>query len=514
MAIGNFFKKSKILLIILLLASVLRLWDLQGIPPHLRNDEAALGYNAYSILKTGRDEHGQFLPIIFQSFGDWKMGLYIYLTVPFIAILGLNELAVRLPSALSGIAAVLAIYGVVAELFDKKKIAYFASFLLAVSPLFVPFSRGAWEVNVSFFLTLAGIYFFLIAIKKYPKAIFFSAIFFGLSLLTCQSAKFSTPVIMTILVLIFNKQLRRIKKPIILSSLIAIFIFAIPVTLSFSQGKVARLTTLSIFSYPNGQGWYSETVFFTRSILFRWLSLYNPSLLFIKGDLNPQHGAPNLGPFLLVDTLFLFFGFIKLVRSSLSKEALFIWLSLFLLALPSALTIEKANLVRALTMFMPFILIEALGLDYLWENIRKKYKPITLFLTIFSFFYIANYAYFVDQYFIHGPKKNDAWQYGYKQIVQKITPIQSKYQQIIVQQSYEHPYIFFLFYQQYDPLKYQKNVSQVFAPNKEGKDMGLVSGIDNIMFTNIDWKLSKPAGSILFTMPVYKLDQESKFFSI
>lgn len=513
MAISNFFKKNKILLIILLLASVLRFWDLQGIPPHLRNDEAALGYNAYSILKTGSDEHGQFLPIIFQSFGDWKTGLYIYLTIPFVAMLGLNELAIRLPSALSGIAAVLAIYGVAVELFNKKRVAYFASFLLAISPLFVPFSRGAWEVNVSFFLTLAGIYFFLIAMKKYPKALFFSAIFFGLSLFTSHGAKFSTPVIITILILIFNKQFRKIRKSVILSSLAVIFIFAIPVMLSFSQGKVARLTTLSIFSYSNHQGWYSETGFFTRSILSRWLSLYNPSLLFIKGDLNPQHDAPNTGPFLLIDALFLFAGFIKLVRSSFSKQTLFIWSSLFLLALPSALTIEKANLERILTMFIPLLLIEALGLDWLWENVRNKYKSVILIVIIFSLLYITNYVYFLDQYFIHGPKKNDAWQYGYKQIVQKITPIQSKYSQIIVQQSYEHPYIFFLFYQQYDPQKYQKNVDKVFTPNQEGKDMGLVSGIDNIIFSNIDWKVSKPTKNTLFVMPVYKLDQESKFYS-
>lgn len=513
MAIGNFFKKNKILLIILLLASVLRLWDLQGIPPHLRNDEAALGYNAYSILKTGRDEHGQFLPIIFQSFGDWKMGLYIYLTVPFIAILGLNELAVRLPSALAGIVSVLVIYGVAIELFNKKRAAYLASFLLAISPLFVPFSRGAWEVNVSFFLILAGIYFFLASVRKSPGVLFLSAIFFGLSLLTSQGAKFSTPVLIAILVLIFNKQFRKIKTPIILSSLVTLIIFTVPILLSFSQGKVSRLTTLSIFSYPTGQGWYGETVYFIRVILSRWLSLYNPSLLFIKGDLNPQHGVPNMGPFLLMDAIFLFIGFIKLVKISFSKQTLFIWLSLFLLALPSALTIEKANLVRALTMFLPLILIEALGLDYLWESIRKKYKFITLLLIIVFFLYVANYIYFIDQYFIHGPKKNDAWQYGYEQIVQKITPVQSKYPQIAVQQSYEHPYIFFLFYQQYDPLKYQKKVAKVFVPNKEGKDMGLVSGIDNIMFANIDWKNYKPETNILFVMPVYKLDQESKFFS-
>ena len=49
--------KSKVILIgILLLAAGLRLWNLGNIPPHLTPDEASLGYNAYSILKTGKDE--------------------------------------------------------------------------------------------------------------------------------------------------------------------------------------------------------------------------------------------------------------------------------------------------------------------------------------------------------------------------------------------------------------------------------------------------------------------------
>src|SRR3990167_2080459 len=99
-----------ILLVIIIIAAILRLWNLGGNPPHLTPDEAALGYNAYSILKTGKDEYGQILPVIFKSFGDYKPGLYVYLTVPFVAIFGLTEFAVRLPSALFCILSVFLIF--------------------------------------------------------------------------------------------------------------------------------------------------------------------------------------------------------------------------------------------------------------------------------------------------------------------------------------------------------------------------------------------------------------------
>jgi len=90
-----------LLVLILFIAALLRLGNLGGNPPGLTPDEAALGYNAYSILKTGRDEYGQILPVVFKSFGDYKPELYVYLTVPSVAIFGLTEFAVRFPSALS-----------------------------------------------------------------------------------------------------------------------------------------------------------------------------------------------------------------------------------------------------------------------------------------------------------------------------------------------------------------------------------------------------------------------------
>src|SRR3989344_1369248 len=99
-------KRFFFLAIIFLFALALRTVNLGDHPSGLTWDEAGLGYNAYSILKTGRDEFGTFLPIVFKSFGDYKPGIYVYLTVPSVAIFGLTEFAVRFPSALFGALAV------------------------------------------------------------------------------------------------------------------------------------------------------------------------------------------------------------------------------------------------------------------------------------------------------------------------------------------------------------------------------------------------------------------------
>lgn len=112
--------KKILIIIILVLAAVLRFNQLDNLPA-LNADEAAIGYNAYSLLQTGRDEHGHFWPIHFESFGDWKPGLFFYIVLPFIAVFGLNEWAVRIPGALLGVATVLVIYLLVRELFPKQK---------------------------------------------------------------------------------------------------------------------------------------------------------------------------------------------------------------------------------------------------------------------------------------------------------------------------------------------------------------------------------------------------------
>src|SRR5260221_9154250 len=91
------------LLLIVGLAFTLRFYNVSDNPPALSWDEVSIGYNAYSILKTGKDEHGRFLPLdTFIAYGDYKPPLAIYLTVPFVAVFGLNELSVRLPSVLFG----------------------------------------------------------------------------------------------------------------------------------------------------------------------------------------------------------------------------------------------------------------------------------------------------------------------------------------------------------------------------------------------------------------------------
>src|SRR3990167_6878487 len=103
-------KQIAILATILFLSLFLRFYKLNTIPFGLNLDEASMGYNAYSLLETGKDRYGQAFPIIFRSFGSFQAPLYTYLTVPAVLLLGANIFAVHLVSALSGFIVVCATF--------------------------------------------------------------------------------------------------------------------------------------------------------------------------------------------------------------------------------------------------------------------------------------------------------------------------------------------------------------------------------------------------------------------
>lgn len=265
--------KEKLLLIIIIIAAFfIRIYN-YNYPPLLW-DEAALGYNAFSILKTGRDEYGQFLPLIFKSFGDYKPGLYIYLTLPFVGIFGLNLLAVRLPSIILG-----SLIPLIAYLFTKKHsqnklLPLLFAAIIALSPFNIHFSRGAWESNILTFQLLLASYFF------FNKKYFWSSILFGLTLFTYQSGKLVSLLLIGALFLT-NYSKSFFKKDFILKFILPLFIFSLPILAGLLWEKQGnRLEVVSLFSYPRSME-ESETIISETSKLDYQL-LHN-QVIFLAG---------------------------------------------------------------------------------------------------------------------------------------------------------------------------------------------------------------------------------------
>jgi len=531
MRLKKFFKNYILLIIILFLAALLRFYQITNVPPSTQWDETAIGYNAYSILKTGRDEYGQFLPLVFKSFGDYKPGLYIYLTVPSVAIFGLNELAVRIPSALAGIASVWLIYLASLLLFKKKPLALFISFALAMSPWQMHFSRGGWEANLALFLVLAGLLFFLKSEKK-PKYLYPSAIAFGLSFLSYQGSKVFVPLLLLGLLIFFFKKIKTLSIKSIIISLFLLFLVASPSFLTILTWGGGRLKTMSLFSYPRSENeiqhilnkdnnnlfyfnlFHSEGLSFVTRFVERYFNHFSGRFLFFEGDWSSlRHGPSYNGVLYLFDFFLILFGLYFLVRLN-TRESKFIWFWLFIAPLPAAITRDSIQGVRSLNMVLPLMILVGCGFYQLFLWLQKQKKLFSIcFSLLLVVFYLFSVAYYLEQYFYHYPLQSSKdWQYGYQQIIQKVYPLRNNYQKIVFTSEYGQPYIYWLFYGQYPPSDYQAKAR--LTENPSG-DVGKVEKLDNVEFRSVNFDGDKNLSKSLLIgtemeIPLEKIDYDKQ----
>lgn len=478
-------KEKFILILIITLGFLIRIFN-TNYPPLLW-DEAALGYNAYSILQTSRDEHGHFLPLIFKSFGDYKPGLYVYLTIPFVAIFGLNSLAVRLPSIILGSLLPLLAYLIAKKFSQHKYLPLIFAAVIAFNPYNIHYSKGAWETNILTFELLLASYFFLS--KKYLP----SALVFGLSLFTYQSGKMASLfLIITLLVTSFSKEY--FQKSFLLKFILPLLIFSLPILYGLLfQNQGNRLNVVSLLSYPRSneeknliinesnktdyQIFHNKLIYFSKNFLNRYFNHFSPKFLLTQGDWqNPRHGAPYSGVLLIPSFFFLLIGvfgyFLKSNKSLLDK---FFILWLLLSPIPAALTRDEIQATRIMNFSLPLCYFTALGLKGFFE----KYTHYIFKILMFGIYFVSLY-YYLDLYFVHMVKKSpESWLYGYKE---------SMYYAINNGQNslnyfsdyYGQPYIYYLFYSQYPPQKYQS----VNHLSSDTVDTGKVHQIDNYIFEN------------------------------
>jgi len=488
-------KKYTILIIALLVGTFLRLYQLSDVPNGLTWDEAGIGYNAFSILKTGRDEHGAFLPIIFKSFGDYKPGAYIYLTVPSVAIFGLNEFAVRFPSALAGILAIFGVYLLTKELLKKTESGFgpwdLAAAALAISPWHVHFSHGAWEVNVFSTLTVFGLYFFLRFIKG-KSSLYPSLLFACLSLAMYQAAKLLTPLVFLLFIIIYWHDFwKNIAGYLTLKKIIFVLpfvIFGAWILLGSMLGEAGnRLNTLSIFNYKpgvsneiikiDGKGsiqtplFHNQAELTVRLVISRYLYHFSPEVLFYEGTLFSERGhIPSLGVLHPLEIIWLTLGIILLIKNGLDKKTLTILGLLLLAPVPASLTLAEFSTYRALFMTIPLSIISGLGIFYCIKNFRYLSLPLIVIYAVIG-------VYVFDVYFLHSQTVfSKEFNYGYKQAVQIIKD--NPAQKVVFTDVLGQPYIYYVFYTAYDPATYQKNIDFIDG----GLDVGRVGKVANVEF--------------------------------
>lgn len=522
-----------IISIIILLASVLRLWQLGNVPPSPDWDEVALGYNAYSIMQTGKDEYGQFLPFMLRSFDDYKPALYTYLVIPCIKLFGLNVFAVRFPSAFFGILSVFATYLFMKELSigSRSRLKIFnwelgtaevSAFLLAISAWHIQFSRVAFESNVGVSFNIFTALFFIKGLKK-PWYLIISAIFASSNFYMYQNEKVFTPLLVCSLLIIFRKEIFALPRKYLISAFIIGVVMSLPllITIVATPQSLLRAKGVSVFS--------DQTPFLSRTVeridrdlrrkdtiglvldnrrttyslafINGFLSHFDPNWLFIKGD-EARHHAPFMGLLYIFELPFLLIGLYKAVFGKIEKKLRYVLLAWFFITpIPASITTGVPHAVRTLNFLPTFQIFTAIGIISTFTAVLSSSRKIlnvnasVLLSFLFLLFSSFNIFYYLDQYFIQQNYFNSqAWQYGYEETLAKIRQIEQKYDKIIVTNKpyLDQSYMFFLFYLQYPPSVYQKEGQYASGGFAENHRFGKYE------FRPIEWNQEVKSSKILY----------------
>ncbi|MFZ5366030.1 MAG: glycosyltransferase family 39 protein [Patescibacteria group bacterium] len=482
-------KKTLILLfLIVLLGAFLRLYKLDKFPPSLFGDEVDVGYQAYSILKTGRDYSGNFLPLSFQSLADWRTPLFLYGTVPFVWFFGLTELGVRFQPALFGILTIPIFYLLVRKLFENEILGLLAALFLAISPWHLQYSRAAFEVTQMLFFLILGLYLFLIALKK-PWVLPFSALFLALTPYSYNTAKLFLPVFILVLVFIFFRELRKLSPKWIIITVLTLVLVLGPMVydIFFGQGG-SRFGYLSIFNDPttapeigferledlkvkleevpvgitptlSSRIFHNKFLSWGTTFLTNYFRSFSTEFLFTFGDINLRHSIQGgFGQLFWLDSLFLLLGFLLLTKIQDMKLKVFLFSWLLLSPIPSALTQDGGNHATRLILMLPvFLIFISFGFYGFLGWFKRKTKKIAISFLLFTFYFLL-FGLYLHRYYIHYPLGSEEWwHYGFKELAAYVKQNENKYDYVVWSDRDQPPLIFSLFWLKIDPWIVQEN---------------------------------------------------------
>jgi 4-amino-4-deoxy-L-arabinose transferase-like glycosyltransferase len=453
-------------------------------------DELSFGYNAYSLVKTGKDEYGATLPMRLKSFGDYKLPLYSYIATAPIALIGLNETAVRFPAFVAGVLLPFIVYLLVKKLFEDDNKALMAGFLVAVSPLFGEMTRHAHEGTIMIVFLLAAIYFLIKVMEEvsYRNISLFS-LFMLLSLFSYHIARVFAVFLVGYLLIHLLKRGRARKNLFTITILILPLLFFGITELRNSPQRLKNLVfynnsgfTLRINELRGEHDAQMLHNKFTQSVVLlssEYLKYFSPQFLVIGETSNPRFGYPGISPVTAVEYVFIFVGLYYLFKNQEKYRHLLVLL--FLLSpIPASLAWQEYSVNRSFFILVPGLMLAAYGfIEALKENKGINRNVVLIGTTgLFVFFNFLSW----DFYFNHYPKRAQvirAWECGNREMALFIKKNYNRFNKFYITRKNGQPYISLLFYLQYPPEKYQKEAT-LSSPDEYG--FGQIEKFDKFEF--------------------------------
>lgn len=445
--------KFKLLLVILtIIASFFRLYQLGDLPNSYTPDELAQGYTAYSILRTGQDEWGNSNFFSLKSFGDYKPSLQTIFMIPTIKLFGLTPFAVRLPNALFSILIIPLTFILAQKLFQNQFVSIISSLLVTFSPILLPMSRLALEANLVVVINLLAIIFYF----KQKHSL--SLLFFTLSLLTYHSAKIIFPL--SLLLLFFS--VRRHYRSLFLAVLIFVFIFLItssnrtgdivifhPTDLWQSVAESRYTATTSglpdlISRLFNNKLTYTASLFMTN-----YLSYLSPQFLTTSGAGETTYGMlPGWGIIGYVASLGLIISLINYLKTK-NRQLLFLIILVLIAPIPAALS-KGSYSANRLSLISPYLqILSAFGLYQIYASKHRLFKIVLLL-----FFIWETSSFMVTYFFRANQILSSGMLYGHRQAIDYLR--QFPHHPIIYSRRLSEPQAYVAFFNQINPALTQQ----------------------------------------------------------
>lgn len=460
--------RNHILLGILLIASFLRLYQLDQIPPGILPDEADMGYSAYSILHTGLSQYGTFNPLAIQ---EWSGGshppAYTYVLIPLFKFFGMNIFMDRLPSAIFGIGLVAVVFYIVKHLFKRIEIAYLAALLTALNPWAMQLSRQGLLESIAVFFVALGILFFLWS-EKNSKFYILSAISFGISLFSYDAPKIFLPLFIPVLLLYRYKTTYFDKKSIVQFLLIFGVFYALIIKGLLFDGntKDFMLVRSSTADLVNMERTLTNAPLSISSIFHNKLSvtidrffvnyfrMFTMNAMFFNGTGNFIHSIGPHGQFHTYTLPFFFIGIYQLLKSK-KKEGLLLFGWLLLGPVPGAIT-DMNNPFRSSLLLPVPIILSSFGIFWFFTYIKQwksllRFGAISVILITASVHIIS----YLVTYFYDFPVYGSAWwRHEENKALEFAHSQRNNYQSIFVTDNLENNYAFAF---AIDPKEFQKS---------------------------------------------------------
>ena len=356
----------------LALGAAVRLLDLESNPPGLWQDEASTGLDAYLLWHTGRDQRGEWLPIIAASFGDYPLAGYRYLAAPIVGIFGLTPGNERLIAAVFGTLLLLAAF--VAMRMRTTPLAAWGTLIAgALCPTWIHFSRyGSEAILLPFALTAGWVLIELERPGVRRACVWLGAAVLASAAYTYHAVKLVLPLWMIAFLLFQTPRVRTLWQQARLHLVGPAILFSVlvapSVIVAFTPAGMARGNT--VLATTHFEGWD-----IVRVMVDHYLSYFDPRMLFLRGGPHVVQSVPGLGLWNLVDLPFMVVGFVAMARGQVDRRFGAFLLFWFLLGpLPGGISSEAQNVGRVIGWLPAPQMLSGLGFGVVATRIGRAFR--------------------------------------------------------------------------------------------------------------------------------------------